>query len=500
MTCFLSRGNSIAKRITQYGFIVLLTLAFSSAAAAETWRFGMTCDSRGYSDGINKVILSELAEQFVLRDIDLLIFPGDLISGMHSGGAEVFENQLRIWTQVMAPVYNAGIAVYVGRGNHEIPDNWGSYPIDDPSNCYAVNWLNVFGESADPNLKLPANGPVGEEYMTYSVAHKNALIVMLDHYAGLDHWPSHRINQDWLDAQLAANTRPHVFVTAHEPAFKAKNRVGFDLYPEDRDAFWASLADSGARVFFTGHDHFFNHSRIDDGNGDPNDDVHQYIVGTAGPMYVWNNVYPGDNGHYSPISLCHVERHGYVIGEVNDLDVTLTWYQRHTTVTDVNGIYEPNESWSYTVTPRPVLLAPAAGDAIAAESACRIRWTTLRGKPIYSVRLSCSLDGGENWEHIALSPNVGSYEWTVPPADSNRCLIRIEDARNGELADISDMFTIYQCPEDLLFDLDNNCYLDFHDFCLLGTVPHVEFADFAAFMSQWLDCANPFDEICIRPQ
>ena len=453
----------------------------------------MSCDSRGDVNGINVVILSELVEEFIGQGIDVLIFPGDLVSGLFSSSNDIFEAQLRTWTKIMAPVYDANIAVYVGRGNHEVH----SYS-PDPNDTYARRWLNVFGRDADPNLRLPDNGPAGEKYMTYSVTYKNAFIVMLDQYAGIANRPEeHKVNQTWLDAQLAGNTKPHIFLTGHEPAFKAKDRAGLDDYPDQRDALWASIANNAGRIYLCGHDHYYNHARIDDGDGDPNNDTHQYIVGTAGPLYTWNGIYPGDNSRYTPVSLYYARANGYLIGEVNDLDVTLTWFQRHTTALDVNGIYKPKETWTYTAIPKPILLSPNGGETVAAESTYRITWKTLEGAGTSSVGILSSLDAGQTWDPVALAPNIGLYDWSVPPADSNQCLLRIEDQSSPSLYDASDQtFTIYPCPKVFPADLDNNCYLDFFDFSMLAEIPDTNFLDFAALAGQWLDCANPFDHAC----
>jgi len=473
----------------------LLTTAFAAVCGAQSWKFAISCDSRGDLNdvnGVNEVILSELADEFVSQDIDFLLFPGDLVSGMHSSSNDVFESQLRTWTEIMSPVYDANIAVYAGRGNHEV----GRFSLD-PNDTYAHRWLNVFGSDSDPNLILPNNGPAGEEYMTYSVTHKNTFIVMLDQYAGIVNRQEHKVNQPWLDAQLAANTKPHIFVTGHEPAFKGLNRAGLDAYPGKRDALWASIVNNAGRIYLSGHDHYYNHARIDDGDGDPNNDAHQYIVGTAGPLYTWDGNYPGDNSHYTPLSLHYARANGYLVGEVSDLDVTLTWFRRHSTALDVNGIYEPNETWTYTAAPKPILLSPNGGETIAAKSTLPITWKTLEGAGTDSVRIRCSLDAGQTWRPPALTPNTGSYDWSVPPADSNQCLIRIEDRHNADLYDTSDRtFIIYRCPEIFPADLDNNCYLDFFDFSILAEIPQADFLDFAVLASQWLDCANPFDEAC----
>ncbi len=459
----------------------------------------MTCDSRGDAGRINEVILSELAAEFVSHAVDFVLFPGDLTSGMRVSSNE-FEALLRRWVEIMGPVYDANIAVYGGRGNHEIFDNYQTYPPPtplDPNETFAGRWLNVFGSDADPNQKLPDNGPAGEKYMTYSLIHENAFIAMLDQYAGVAHWLSHKVNQPWLDAQFTANTKPHIFIAGHQPAFKAKYRAGLDDYPDKRDAFWAAIAKNAGRTYFCGHDHFFNHAHLDDGDGDPNNDVHQYIVGTAGPLYTWNTIYPGDNSHYTIDSLYHAKRNGYLLVEVDSLNVTLTWMQRHTTDTGTAGIYEPNDTWSYTAVPKPIVLSPNGGESLVATSTYAITWKTLEGAEIDSVKIDYSPDNGQTWQEIDTCPNTGSYQWDLPPADSNQCLVRISDPANPAAGDTSDAtFTIFQCQQELPTDFNGDCYVDFLDFVILAADPDADLLDFAALAADWLTCANPYDPAC----
>jgi hypothetical protein len=200
------------------------------------------------------------------------------------------------------------------RGNHE---------ADVPGSTTA--WSAAFtGRST-----LPANGPAGEIGLTYSFTARNALFVGLDEYVNL-----HLVNQPWLDAQLAANTaRPHVFVFGHEPAFKAFHSDCLGSYPADRNTFWSSLASAGARVTFAGHDHFFDALRIDDGDGDANDDLFQLIAGSGGGPLFTNVAYNGDNAPYSPVALHHDVSYGYLLVEISgegghDLGVTMTWKRR----------------------------------------------------------------------------------------------------------------------------------------------------------------------------
>jgi len=466
---------------------LLLIILPAMCLAQKPWKFIVTCDSRGSTNGIQETVLSELVTEILDQGADFVLFPGDLVSGYASIGPAGFEAQLRAWVEIMDPVYNAGIGVYVSRGNHEIMDVWGYRirPDIDPEDNHATRWLNVFGSDLYPEQMLPDNGPPSEKYMTYAVTHKNAFIVSLDQYAGINHDTVHMVNQEWLDAQFAANTNPHIFIAGHEAAFRAMHTDCLDNQPAERDAFWASIKNAGGRTYLTGHDHFYDHARIDDGDGNPDNDIRQYIIGTGGARpYTWSPPYSGDNSYYTVEQLDHAENYGYVLGEVDGLNVTLTWMQRHTNDLSIPGIYQPDDVWSYAVSPGPIVLSPNGAENLAAASSFTITWKTQQGAELDTVTIDYSTDNGQSWQSVDTVVNTGSYTWDpLPIADSNKCLIRIGDPLDVAISDTSDeTFTIFQCTKQLRGDLNGDCYVNFLDIAILA--------------GDWLECGNPFDASC----
>ncbi|MGB2863006.1 MAG: hypothetical protein WBC05_06750 [Sedimentisphaerales bacterium] len=454
---------------------------------SNPWKFIVTCDSRGSINGIQPIVLGELVTEILSQGADFVLFPGDLVSGYASIGPAGFEAQLRAWVQMMDPVYNAGIGVYVSRGNHEIMDVWGYYirPDIDPEDNHATRWLNVFGNDLYPEQMLPDNGPALEKYMTYAVTHKNAFIISLDQYAGINHDTVHMVNQQWLDAQLAANTKPHIFIAGHETAFRAMHTDCLDNRPDERDAFWASIRNTGGRTYFAGHDHFYDHALIDDGDGNPNNNIHQYIIGTGGARpYAWSPPYSGNNSYYTVEQLYHAENYGYVLVEVDGLNVTLTWMERHTIDLRIPGIYQPVDFWNYTVNPGPIVLSPNGNENLAAASSHNITWKTQEGAELDTVTIEYSSDNGLNWHAVDTVINTSSYIWDpVPIVDSNQCIIRIGNPLDVAVSDTSDeTFTIFQCTKQLKGDLNGDCYVNFLDIAILA--------------GDWLECGNPFDASC----
>ena len=282
--------------------------------ATNSWRFAFVGDTHVPLT----TVPGEIASAVVNDDAKLLIVAGDIIESGTACSPATFMDQLTTWRSEMAPLAAAAIPVYVIRGNHE---------DDTPNNL--LSWTNFFSGA----YSMPANGPAGEMDLTYSttMTYSNALFVGMDDYVNL-----HQINQSWLNQQLAGNKLPHVFVYGHEPAFKAFHTDCLGSVPDARNTFWSSLTSAGAKVYLCGHDHFFNVARIDNGDGNPANDLYQFIVGTGGstnwPPQKYS--YNGTNAPYTPVNLCNITNTwGYLLVEIsgpgtNDLGVTMTWKQR----------------------------------------------------------------------------------------------------------------------------------------------------------------------------
>ncbi|KPK40776.1 MAG: hypothetical protein AMJ65_10340 [Phycisphaerae bacterium SG8_4] len=477
-------GKDVSAKLLCVAF--LATALSASGSAREPWRFIVACDSRGGADGIEKTVLRELVTEISTSDVDFVLFPGDLVSGYSAGEPAQFESQLRVWLEIVKPLYDDDIGVYVCRGNHEVVDSWGADGGSnlDPDDNFTTRWLDVFGNHLYPEHVLVDNGPLGERHMTYSVTHKNALVILLDQYGGIEHNAVHKINQQWLDDQLATNANQHIFIAGHEPAFRALHSDCLDNNPSERDAFWASIRDAGGRTYFCGHDHFYDHARVDDGDGDPNNDIHQYIVGTAGaPPYSWSPPYSGNNTHHTVEQLHHTEGYGYILVEVGGPDAVLTWMQRNSNDLTVQSAYEPREVWNYTVTAELTVLAPNGGERLLAANPYTIKWKT-RGADVQSVMIDYYDASSQGWQHIAQWPNTGWYVWDpVPTLDSAECLIRISAVQDVGISDTSDAaFMIFECRKKMPADLNGDCYVDFLDIAILA--------------GDWLNCGNPFDASC----
>jgi hypothetical protein len=130
----------------------------------------------------------------------------------------------------------------------------------------------------------------------------------------------------------------------------------------------------------------------------------------------------------------------------------------------------------------PIVAVPNGGEAWVADSNYSITW--LDAQTVADVVVEYSTNKGSSW--VSVSPanvgNTGSYDWVVPPVDSNECLVRVSSAVHSSLFDTSDNpFTIYQCT--LYYDLTGDCFINLLDLDALG--------------SEWLECGNPFDANCV---
>lgn len=288
----------------------LCLFLLASPAVASVWRFAVVGDTRG--DGlntpanrwVNTPVLAAMAKAISNDCPELVLIAGDLIYGDPASSSSTnMAAQFALWTNAMAPVYQAGIPVYPVRGNH---DSYGD-------NALGTAFLTAF-------TNTPRNGPTGEVGLTYSFTHKNAFFAALDQYC-----TAHTVNQAWLTNQLALNTKTHVFTFGHEPAVQVMHSSCLAENRTARDAFINSLTDAGGRLYFCGHDHFYDHAIVTAPNGLS---FRQLVVGSGGaPGYSWSGVYGADFGEESmAANVRHIGyTNGYCLVTVSNFTVTVEW-------------------------------------------------------------------------------------------------------------------------------------------------------------------------------
>ncbi len=87
------------------------------------------------------------------------------------------------------------------------------------------------------------------------------------------------------------------------------------------------------------------------------------------------------------------------------------------------------------------ITSPKYGDELISGRKYYITWRW--SGSLQSVDIQYSIDNGSTWSYIATNvTNNGNYEWTVPTANSNTCLVKIVSSQNPNVYDISDIFSI----------------------------------------------------------
>ncbi len=97
---------------------------------------------------------------------------------------------------------------------------------------------------------------------------------------------------------------------------------------------------------------------------------------------------------------------------------------------------------SFTISPAVTVTAPNGGEDWMLGDQQNITWTS---QNITNVKIEYSHDNGSAWLDVVASVPAasGSYTWTIPNTPSSQCLVRISDASNASVNDVSDSaFTI----------------------------------------------------------
>jgi len=104
----------------------------------------------------------------------------------------------------------------------------------------------------------------------------------------------------------------------------------------------------------------------------------------------------------------------------------------------------------FTIVPLVTVTSPNGGEDWMTGEQHDITWTS---QVITDVAIDYSTDSGTNWISVVASTpaSSGSYNWTVPTTPSTDCLVRISDASNASINDVSDgTFTITAAPNPMV--------------------------------------------------
>jgi hypothetical protein len=104
----------------------------------------------------------------------------------------------------------------------------------------------------------------------------------------------------------------------------------------------------------------------------------------------------------------------------------------------------------FTITPLITVTSPNGGENWVGDTQHDITWTS---QNLTDVSIDYSTDNGSNWINVVSSAPAagGSYTWMVANTPSTQCLVRISDASNPSIYDISDAtFTITAAPNPMI--------------------------------------------------
>jgi hypothetical protein len=139
----------------------------------------------------------------------------------------------------------------------------------DSSNAGARGYFQYFGDAA---------GERGRGYYSFDVGEWHVISLNTQCTAaggcGLG-----SPQDQWLQQDLAATTKPCILAYWHIPLFSSGGRAN----PNSKN-FWSRLYEAGADVVLNGHDHIYERFAPQDPNGapDPERGIREFVVGTGG--------------------------------------------------------------------------------------------------------------------------------------------------------------------------------------------------------------------------
>jgi len=166
-------------------------------------------------------------------------------------------------------------------------------------------------------------------------------------------------------------------------------------------------------------------------------------INTAGPISIVGGTYAINGGSYTSAS-----------GTVNNNDTIIVQqtssgsYSTTTNATLTIGGVSDTFSVTTLAAPAPTVTAtsPNGGESWVVGSAHNVTWTSTG--TIANVKIEYSTNSGSSYTPvIASTTNNGSYGWTIPNTPAATCLVRVSDATNAAVNDVSNAaFAITAAP------------------------------------------------------
>jgi len=193
---------------------------------------------------VNDRVLKQLLLETKRKNVDFIVFPGDLVSGYTTEPKDL-EKQLKSFAYVTEPL-SSTIPVFEGMGNHEVAfDLFFDKPMVSfdklPPNSAEDIFAKVFVNPENGDFKEKEGLPSYKENV-YWFSYKNNLFIMLNtNYWWASHPETYRGNLEgylmdkqlkWLENTLETQGKKakNIFVFTHEPAFPVSAHM--------KDAMW----------------------------------------------------------------------------------------------------------------------------------------------------------------------------------------------------------------------------------------------------------------------
>ncbi len=259
------------RRLPAAVITLLLLFLLAMPAPAHALRAVFFSDTQGETGQFSNFINEQETNTVVAAILamkprpDMVFCLGDLAG---AGFTEKTGYQFKNWKNLMQPIMQAGIPLYVVKGNHELMRQ---RKKGDPSPIRY--FLQNQKEYARAFSSMPGNGPKGHKHLAYTVTDKatRTVFVALDSYY-IDRDMDKTLNAfghisraqlDWLRGPLpAVDKAVHRIVLSHAPAFNSKRKL--PRFPDDSfQELWSILEEKHFTLMIAAHVHHFSFARVD---------------------------------------------------------------------------------------------------------------------------------------------------------------------------------------------------------------------------------------------